>query len=306
MERQGVVAVVVSFDPDLDNWGLMLRELCVQVLQVVVVDNGSDTNIEKWLIATGIPNVECIALGYNRGIATALNVGIGRARELNAGFVLLMDQDSIPRGGMVDALMRGYGKMVARGNKVAVIGPRCVDKVSGTLSSHKRFARFRVGRIACIRRDEPVSVDFLITSGSLIPMAVLDEVGRMEDGLFVDHVDTEWVLRARGLGYDVFGDCEALMEHSIGELRRRIWVLHWREVPEHKPVRYYYMVRNSILLYRRPSVSRTWKQIDAVRLAQVAVFILILGPQRRRKLLMMWRGVWDGIRGKIGPIGGES
>lgn len=297
-----VVAVIVSYNPDLEHLALVLDSLVSQVGQIIIINNASVGYVEEWIGTSSIANVECVSMGSNKGVAAALNVGISRAREVGADFVLLMDQDSLPQGAMVAELRTGYKALVARGKQVAAIGPRFLDSESGTVSSHVRFTRWRVRRVACTEEAGPVSVDFLITSGSLIPMSVFEDVGSMDESLFIDHVDTEWVLRARARGYEVFGDCRALMEHSLGECRQRIWFLRWREVPIRKPFRYYYMFRNSVLLYHRWYMVWAWKRVDLVRLVEIAMFTLIFDQQRLTKMRMMWRGLWDGIRGKVGPL----
>lgn len=295
-----VIAVLVSYNPVLDLLQEVLHSLCPQVARVVIVDNGSRNAVSEWIESSRISNVDFIPMGCNNGVGAALNAGISRARELGAHCVLLMDQDSVPRAAMVAELKASYAKLVAAGHRVAAIGPRVMDCDSGRVSSHARFARLHVGRVACAADGKPVEVDFLITSGSLIPMAVLTDVGGMDEGLFIDHVDTEWVLRAKARGYRAFGDCMALMEHSLGECRRSIWFFRWREVPVHAPFRYYYIFRNSVLLYRRPYIAPEWKRVLLVRLIQIVGFVAVVGPQRGTKLAMIWRGLWDGCRGRHG------
>jgi len=53
-----------------------------------------------------------------------------------------------------------------------------------------------------------LETDMLIASGCLIPADVLRDVGLMDDALFIDHVDTDWCMRARARGYRLLGVCE--------------------------------------------------------------------------------------------------
>ena len=213
-----------------------------------------------------------------------------------------MDQDSVPRDGMVARLLHWDATLRARGVHLAAIGPRFADPQSGHLSQHVRFARWHVGRVECSASDGPVRVDYLITSGSLIALDVLDRVGLMDEGLFIDHVDTEWVQRAHSLGLQAYGACDAVMEHDLGEFRRRIWLFRWREVPVHKPYRYYYIVRNSVALYRRAYMPWAWIRVDAMRLLQIVVFMTVFHPARWRVLGMIGRGIRDGLRRREGPL----
>ena len=102
-------------------------------------------------------------------------------------------------------------------------------------------------RLDCDQADAVVNVDFLLSSGSLLPLSALANIGLMDESLFIDHVDTEWCFRAKAHGFQLFGVCDAVMTHALGERRKEIWFLRQRVVPFHKPFRYYYMFRNSFL-----------------------------------------------------------
>lgn len=94
-----------------------------QVLAVVIVDNGSLCDLAAWNSQRGLRAVELRLLGENRGIAAAQNVGIRWALDRDdVGFVLLMDQDSIPAPDMVAQLQAGYQELAANNRQVAAVG----------------------------------------------------------------------------------------------------------------------------------------------------------------------------------------
>jgi rhamnosyltransferase len=292
----GVIAIVVSYHPDLTRLSELFKAVAPQVERVVVVDNGSAQDVILWLAGLEDARLHVLPLGQNRGIAAAHNAGIRWAREQRGKYVLLMDQDSVPDPGMVADLRSAYEELVAQDSKVAAIGPRFRDPDSGRLSQHVRFGRLWIVPVGCLPGQRVSKTDFLISSGSLISMDVLDAVGEMDEELFIDHVDTEWVLRARAKGYSPWGHCMAVMSHSLGESRRRVWFGRWREVPFHKPFRYYYIFRNSVLLHRRGYPCWAWRRVDAIRLLQILVFMVMFHPERFKALQMMLRGLWDGLQ----------
>jgi len=300
LNPRNILAIIVTFNPNPERLAIVLSSLSRQVNRIVAVDNGSTNADEIAALVATHSNATLIALGRNLGIGAALNHGVKEARSGGCDAVLLMDQDSTPSANMVSDLSRGLLHLYARGEKVAAIGPRFIDRKSGSMSQHVVFAGWRVGRIDCHAPELPVEVDFLITSGSLIPLDALNTVGLFDERLFIDHVDTEWVLRAQTKGYRVFGDCTAVMEHDLGEWRRRIWLGRWREVPIHKPFRYYYIFRNSIWLRQQPQASAEWKRVDATRLMQIFGFIALFHPQRLTVIRMILRGLCDGLRGNMG------
>ena len=110
-EPTGVVAVVVTYRPDVAATTVLLRALAPQVDRVVLVDNGSPPEAVDALRAeVGAAGGELLALGENRGIAAAQNAGLERALALGATAVLLSDQDSVPAPDMVARLLAGLDR----------------------------------------------------------------------------------------------------------------------------------------------------------------------------------------------------
>ncbi|HFP9739483.1 TPA: glycosyltransferase family 2 protein, partial [Escherichia coli] len=75
-----------------------------------------------------------------------------------------------------------------------------------------------------IQRDIQIFEGFsltkqIIASGKLINLEVLDQVGFMEDDLFIDGVDHEWCWRAGRLGYKIAIIENAIMKHRLGDAR---------------------------------------------------------------------------------------
>lgn len=302
-DEPSVTAVIVTYNPDLIVFSEVLAAICSQVQSTVIIDNGSVINVLELVTSLGKDNIHVISLQENLGIAAAQNVGIHWALQQGSSFVLLMDQDSIPDETMVNKLLLTYRDLRNNENRrIAAIGPRFKDSKSGHLSKHVCFKKFGTGRIECTPGDQAVPVDFLIASGSLIETSIFSLVGYMEEGLFIDHVDTEWILRARSKGYQAWGHCDAAMTHSLGESRVHLWIGRWRDIPIHKPFRYYYIFRNSLLIRRRRYPCLEWKRVDIIRLIQILIFITMFHPKRIQTLRMIFLGMAHGLKGIDGPL----
>ena len=48
-----------------------------------------------------------------------------------------------------------------------------------------------------------INPDYVITSGSFIPLEVINDVGLMLDKLFIDFIDIEWCFRAKRKKYSI-------------------------------------------------------------------------------------------------------
>ena len=177
IKKNQVVAIVVTYHPDLDLLSAQLTRLVSQVSDIVLVDNGSSCDLGAWKNNLEYSTVSVIPLGDNRGIATAHNKGIEWARKQGADYVLLMDQDSLPAPNMVEKLIAAIkDKPLA-----AAAGPRYLDERQNNPPPFIRIRGLSLERCACSTAEAIVAVDYLISSGCLIPMAVLNKVGVMRD-----------------------------------------------------------------------------------------------------------------------------
>lgn len=296
-----ICAVVVTYRPDPVRLEQLLHVLTRAVGTVVVVDNGSPSLDDRRLVRQ-FPSLIFKKLVANQGIAVAQNVGISVAKARDASHVLFLDQDSVPEDGMVSRLYGALQKLQQDGCKVACVGPRVRFPGSHDLSRFVRLGWIGGRRDHCFDESGTVECDVLISSGSLVPLYVLDDVGTMEERLFIDQVDTEWCLRAQSRGYRIFGVCGAVLEHSLGEHAYRVWIGRWRRLPRHKPFRYYYIFRNTVLLFRRSYVPPKWTLYHLRWLLALFIAYGVFARPREGELRMMLRGIADGVRGITGKL----
>lgn len=298
-----IVAIIVTYHPEKCTLQEQLYALLPQVDAAVIVDNNSSVEHLLWLSELCLQHEKLvlISLEQNFGIAKAQNEGIAWAREQEASFLLFMDQDSLPSANMVVDLYNCYQRLFSATSKIAAIGPRLEDKVTGKIFKHVKLG-FLSGIEARCTNKESVSVDILASSGSLVPIDAINNVGLMDEKLFIDYVDIEWGLRAKEKGWLLIGLCNSKMKHSFGEKTIKFWFFGFKYVPVHKPFRYYYIFRNSIILHKRDYMGWRWKWVDLIRLLQITAFMSIVANERRKKIKMIWKGIIAGIRGETGKM----
>jgi rhamnosyltransferase len=297
-----VCAIVVTYHPGLDKLKKLLDSAIPQVAALVVVDNGSDekelSSIRNWATNGKLPSFSLLELGDNLGIAAAQNRGIAWAQKQSFSHVLFFDQDSLPAISLVASLMEALNELQRCKILVAAIGPRLVDLRSGKKTPFVTFNWYGVTKKQCSDSAEQIqSTDFLVSSGMLVAMNILDRVGLMNEDLFIDNVDMEWSFRARSLGYQLFGVCGAFMQHSVGDQVIKLGTL---EMYRHSPIRQYYIMRNRLYLYRIKYSPMPWIIQDTIRaIFKTLVFSLVFSP-RRKNISMMYRGAKDACMGKLG------
>lgn len=305
-KRARVCAVSVTYYPDPILLQKMLNAVAGQVAGMVLVDNTREVQ-KGWFPKADKSIVKIIRLGRNCGVAAGQNIGIRWAQEQGFSHVLLLDQDSIPAPDMVVKLLATEKEVRARGEVVAAVGPRFFDSKYLRPAPFIKREGWRIRRISCeLDPDGYHRVDYLIASGTLIALDTLNEIGEMDDELFIDYVDIEWGLRAQAKGYHCFGVCAAHMEHDLGDVAITLpWNKAFR-VPVRSPLRHYYHFRNAIHLYKRPYVSFAWAVNNVYRLLLKYVFYATVTPPRRQHLKMMTLGIWHGLRGRMGSFESAS
>lgn len=301
-QAQGIHAVVVTYRPESAALERLLAALRDMVNSVILIDNASP-EWDPWSLAGKNASVTIERLPTNAGIAAAQNRGIALARARDATYVLLLDQDSTPTSGMVSALLGAKDQLTREGSRVACVGSRHRMRGDDRLSSFETYGWLGPRHQICRDAATAVECDTLIASGTLIPVEVIDEVGGMDESLFVDLVDTEWCFRARSKGYRVFGACGAVLEHRLGESTRRLWLGRWRRVPRHQAFRYYFIFRNTLLVARRRYVPWRWILYYLRWLATLFIVCGVFSGTGSGQLRMMLKGTVDGMRGVTGKGG---
>lgn len=294
-KRPITTAIIVTYHPDLDLLNKQLSLLIPQVANIVLVDNGSSNDLVKWNNQREQKASDVITLGENLGIASAHNKGIEWARSRGAEYVLLMDQDSLPAPNMVEKLI----SIISIETLPAAVGPRYLDERQNNPPPFIRIQGLKLERCACISENSVVPVDYLISSGCLIPMEALDKVGGMREDLFIDYVDIEWGLRARYNGLQSYGVCSAHMQHNLGEDPIKFF---GKNIPLHSPLRHYYHFRNAVILYKEAWLPINWKLVDGWRLCLKYGFYTLFAKPRRTHWYMMTLGIWHGLTGKMGKL----
>lgn len=296
-QGRGIFGVIVTFNPDLARFDEGAARVSAQVERLVVVDNGSHaaSAIRARVEALG---AVFIGLPENRGIAAAQNEGIRLAQREGAEAVLLMDQDTLLPADAVGHLSAAMRDLRDAGVRLGSVGCAYRDTHDGRIGASWRARGWRIVRQ---RPTSPASkqteVDFVIASGSLLPLDTLRAVGLMDEPLFIDLVDLEWGFRAASKGYRHFQTDACVMDHTLGAGRIQVGS---RSISLHAPVRNYYWIRNALILARRGYVQSAWRLYFVSRVVPYIAIYTLRGNRRLTRLKLMLRGALDGLRGRGG------
>lgn len=231
-----VAAVIAAFNPD-ETIIDVVKAVSGQVDLVVVVDDGSNhpaMSVFEKLVALGSVVVH---VAENSGIAAAVNVGVARSAELAApDYYLTLDQDSIPDPDYVRNALETF-KLAREGNLPTGFVSAATYNNSPVLS---------MGQLVGLEQPfDPWQ------SGMLIPSSTFDLVGGLDEGLFIDAVDTDFTLRVRKAGLAVLCGSGCNMSHSLGQQSRIKFLGKQRLFTYHSPIRVYYISRNNFIIFSR-------------------------------------------------------
>ena len=293
----GLLVGIVAYNPSIERLH-KLRE-CIQDESVAlcIIDNHSENSEEISREFSDVDGVEVILNAHNRGVAAAVNQLVEHARSRGIPYVMSVDQDSLFDKGYARDMLNHFRALAAQQPQLAALGGKVFD------IRKKRFERF-------VRFDMPwrkktgeqqqlpppyVSVDFLITSGTILSVESVEQVGPMREDLFIDSVDLEWSFRARDLGWCLAGCDTSHIYQEIGIDAVHIPLLDI-DVRIHRPLRYYYMTRNRLFLYRQPYVKWGWMLKDLPRSFLKLAFLSMVSPMRKQIIKEHARGMRDSFK----------
>lgn len=290
-------AVVVCHRPDPAVLDDVLAAVAPQVAGVLVVANDGTPP------AGATPaSAEVLVPDRNLGLGAAYNAAARWASAHGATHLLLLDQDSVPAADMVARLHAAVTAPPDGTGRVAAAGPLWRDRAGGRDGHFVRLGRRGLTRLRP-SAGAVVETDFLLSSGSLIDLDALDDVGPFDAALFIEHVDTDWSLRVRAAGWRLLGVADARLDHALGH--GRFPGLPGRLAPRvahYPPERSYWLVRNSVALWRRPYAPSAWRRADLFRTAGLVAAHLVFAPQRLCRLRHVLRGLRDGRHLAAGAI----
>ena len=294
-EKANTCAVVITYQPDAGLADRIAR-IASLVHKLVIVDNKSIGESAGNIGLVPISDsVQIIRNDRNLGVAAALNQGLAVAQAEGYPWSITFDQDTLVGENLLRELQAVYDSFPDK-ERIAIIGCNYWDRARG---------RSLVPRIPSSTRRW-IERPGVVTSGSLVSVAVFEAIGPFLSGLFIDRVDDEYCLRARSKGFRILLALEPVMEHSLGRGRSRATAWGVVSTPDYPPERWYYIARNSLILARRYFLEEPrWIAAGLVYTAMMFAKVLWLEDRRLSKCAQATSGLIDGLRSGV-RIRGED
>jgi len=225
------------------NWRTpVLLKQCLQSIskdaqannfEVYVVDNASGDD-SLHLLATEFPYVKVIANDSNVGFSKACNQAIKMAK---GQYILLLNPDTI----IVDNAVSNLADFLDNHPQCGAVGPKILND-DGTLqlACRRNFpsptaAFFRLTYLSRLFPQHPVLAKYNMTyadpdeisevevlSGScmMVRREVIDQIGLLDEDIFMHGEDIDWCWRIKQVGWQIFYCPQATIYHSHGASSR--------------------------------------------------------------------------------------
>lgn len=289
-----VFAIILRFNSNINQIRKQFISVIEQVNSVIYIDNASYENkkFKKFLRKQNQHyKIFSVFNSENKGLGYAQNQGIKIAFNNGASHVLLLDHDSFLEKDFVKQLLSSEKTFLENGVKIGITGPIFINSETKKQYPLILTDGFKIKKFT--NEKEHNFVSYTISSGSLIRKEVFEEVGLMNEDLFIDFVDNELCWRAKFFGYKILISSRAKMNHLIGDRKITFFGVI---LSSHPPFRLYYTLRNSILSFRIKHIPLKSSIRTFIFQLLKITFLLIIGPNRIKYLHFGGRGFIDGIK----------
>lgn len=283
-ERKIFACSVVLYHPTAEQLETIVLYASV-FDKVYVFDNTEYADAAVAARLAEIPGVILLSSGENKGLPVAYNAFAHAAIADGYQWLATYDQDSRPTRESLIAMQEFI--LAEDATDVAAYGPRYYEPEGMT-------AEERAIEAATVRPPLE-SVDWVISSGMFINLAIYAQTDGFDEKLFIDMVDADYCCTVRALGYRVIINNAIVLEHCIG-----YYIPHGKRlVQTHNAIRCYYILRNTLYFRQKHGLEQgcIWYYVlDRIR------HMLRYDDDKLTKLKLMVRAYIDFKKQRMGKL----
>jgi len=241
-----IFIIIVNFNAWRNTLACLesLDKLSYSNFEIIIVDNNSQDDsivqIEKYLDTNSKNRYHLFTNPVNEGFAEGNNIGITYARDHEADYILLLNNDTIVDENFLNEMIQ----IGEADEAIGIIGSTIYyesepDKI---WFASAKFSWLGGGRhiIKLITKDSRPS-DFITGCALLIKKEVIQKIGQMPIDYFIYYEDIDWCLSAKKAGFKMAVATNAKIWHKISHTTEKLG----------EPIIQYYHIRNALLLTSR-------------------------------------------------------
>ena len=257
--------------------------------EVIVVDNNSDDISQLMDYKTAETNIIYIKNDRNLGYSGGNNVGIRKALQNGADWVLLLNNDT-----WVESLFTGRLKAILEG-KEGIVGLALDEGERTAFGGLVQWLKPTLIHLSTSQVDNTKSVDKLYAIGGamLIHKSVFDKIGLLDENYFLYFEDADFCQKAGKAGIPVSFLPEIKISHSVSASTKKLG----------SPMLLRYHYRNALYfnLKNGPWYIKIlvwpWSWLITVK----QIIKIVIGKNKERSVAIL-KGVGDWYSSRMGKI----
>ena len=274
-----ICGIVVTYFPNIQESERNIRQYIDAIDHLIIWENTplEESPTYKLLLPDKDDKITYMGTGENMGISYALNQALDYASNNGFTHLLTMDQDSF----WVDFEL--FKMFVSLNNPADTIFGPLINNENPTIVNKK--------------------LDFMITSGMLLPIAVLQKLGGYWEKLKIDGIDTELFYRAKQVGVKI-------RKSPVGHLFQQFGTFSSFQIlgcrisySEYSSFRLYGILYNRMIIMRMYKTSLKYIISTIKTPFSFSLKILLSDESNKfRKICAIWRGCWMGLTCNINKL----
>ena len=227
-----IIGIVAMYAPKPNDIARIERYVDELDYCILIDDTGKD-NESMFTDFLKTHKAEYIYNEQNIGLCASVNKGFGRACELSADWILVMNPD----GSFSNGALKTFREYIERYDtcNVAILCPEY------NFDRHPRIAS-----------KGTESISYTDMAGSLYNAVLLKKLGFYDTNTYFYGLDTEYCFRVKRQGYKIIRCKEAILNHHPAhteclKLGNKIIFKYGKDVPE----RYYYQFRSGYYIHHK-------------------------------------------------------
>jgi rhamnosyltransferase len=271
-------SIVVLYNPEEQSVLKNIEVISSKTNCCYVIVNSCDVKIlEKISLIKGV-----VIINNNRniGLSKSLNIGLREVINRNSEGVVLFDQDSLPSEFFFENIIACYQDLLKANTNVGAIGGLVHDDKKNEVIDDKSSLT--------------TEVDVVITSGCLIPLSTINEVGLMDETFFIDYIDYEWCFRAKSKGFKIFISNHSILYHNLGD--NLVGVLNVKKPIHDNVIRHYHIIKNQLIIVCRDYIPLKWRINHFFKIFYRIPGYIIYSSQRKKTIINIFKAIADFIK----------
>ncbi len=244
---ENTIGIIILNYNGLDDTCILIESIQANVSQtpyeIIIVDNASKGNDADVLEEKYGKAVTLLRSPQNVGYAAGNNIGLRYAVSRGIRYYCILNNDTI----VIDDFFPAFLRYLDLHEDVAFVGPVLVDPEMRVQSTGARIRRFKAMSYDInprIKYDDleqtEIPCDMLVGACMMFTRETLDLTGYLPEAYFLCFEETEWCLKAKGLGKKIVCLAPHYIIHKEHVSLKRVGGLTE-----------YLMVRNRVVFARR-------------------------------------------------------